>query len=307
VGAASNTQVHPFTALAANSPVDPGGAIASNIGERNSIGFSNYNALWAVLNKNMGHGLEFTMNYEWTKSMDINSLGSQGGYVLPDSNNPHENYGLSDFDVRQHYAGTAVYQLPFTRNRLVSGYQLSTIFQYQTGNPVNILASSSSFNGITGLIRPTQVGPISVSKVQNGGLTNVTFIQNPGGLAAGGDVCDLTNYTTACTYEIQGTQSNPTGTTAPTVYTGLGTMQRNAVTGPGYADLDISGQKDTKLFEGLTFSLRADAFDILNHPNFGQPSGNVQSSSFGQISSTRFATSDGGSSRQLQISGKFTF
>lgn len=57
----------------------------------------------------------------------------------------------------------------------------------------------------------------------------------------------------------------------------------------------------------LTFTLRVDAFDILDHPNFGQPSGNVQSTSFGQITATRFATSDGGSSRQLQLSGKFTF
>ncbi len=77
-------------------------------------------------------------------------------------------------------------------------------------------------------------------------------------------------------------------------------MQRNAFTGPGFADLDMSGEKDTKLREGLTFNLRVDAFDILNHPNFGQPSGNVQSSSFGQITGTRFAVSDGGSSRQLR-------
>jgi len=55
------------------------------------------------------------------------------------------------------------------------------------------------------------------------------------------------------------------------------------------------------------FKLRVDAFDILNHPNFGQPTGNVQSTAFGQISATRFATSDGGSSRQLQLSGKFIF
>ena len=79
------------------------------------------------------------------------------------------------------------------------------------------------------------------------------------------------------------------------------------MTGPGFADVDLSAEKDTKLFEALTFRLRVDAFDILNHPNFGQPSGNIDSSLFGQISSTRFATSDGGSSRQLQISGKLIF
>ncbi len=130
VGATSATQVHPFTALAAASPIRPGGAIASNIGYRTSNSFSNYNALWAVLGKNMSNGLDFTTNFEWTKSMDLNSLGSQGGLTLPDSTNPRENYGLSDFDVRRHFAGTAVYNLPFKRNRLVAGYQLSSIFQY---------------------------------------------------------------------------------------------------------------------------------------------------------------------------------
>ncbi len=80
---ASNT--HPYTALAANSPVAPNGAINSNIGKRNSISSSDYNALWTSVSKNMSNGFQFNMNFEWSKSMDLNSLGSQGGYVLPDS------------------------------------------------------------------------------------------------------------------------------------------------------------------------------------------------------------------------------
>jgi hypothetical protein len=299
VGSNSLNQVHPLTTLAANSPIDPGGAIASNIGERNSIGYSNYNALWLVLSKNMSHGLQFNMNYEWSKSMDINSLGSQGGYVLPDSNNPSENYGLSDFDVRNHFAGTGIYNLPFHRNRFVSGYQLTTIVQYQTGNPVNITAGSDGFNGITGLIRPNLLGPILHQKQQLAGQTNVTYIQNPTG-----SVCTEVTISPACNYEVP--QGYAPGTTT-LVYNGLGNAQRNAGIGPGFADVDLSGEKETKIFEGLSFTLRADAFDILNHPNFNQPSGNVQSTLFGQITSTRFATSDGGSSRQLQISGTFHF
>lgn len=297
VGSTSTTQVHPFTKLSPNSPIAQGAAIASNISERNSIGISSYNGLWAVLSKNMGNGLEFNMNYEWTKSMDLNSLGSQGVLVLPDTNNPKENYGRSDFDVRHHYAGTAIYALPFKSNRMVSGYQLSTIIQYQTGNPVNITSGSNSFNGVTGIVRPNLLGPITTLKQQKSGVTNVTFIQSTPNVTT----CFESTITPACSFE--------TLETTPTsgIYTGLGNIQRNAATGPGFADIDLSGQKDTKIFEGLTFSLRADAFDILNHPNFGQPSGNVQSSTFGQISSTRFATSDGGSSRQLQISAKFIF
>ncbi len=297
----------PFNTLALNSPIAPGASIASNLAERNSIGYSNYNAMWATLTKNMGHGLQFSMNYEWSKSMDINSLGSQGVSVtLPDSNNPAENYGLSDFDVRNHFAGTAIYNLPFKSNRFVSGFRLETIFQYQTGNPVNIVATSDGYNGNSGVIRPNLLGPVLRNKQQLPNNANVNYFTTTG-LGYGGSVCDITNYTPACNYEIVGTQASATAATAPATYTGLGNAQRNAGIGPGYADLDLSGEKETKIFEGLSFTLRADAFDILNHPNFGQPGNNVQSATFGQITATRFATSDGGSSRQLQLSGKFTF
>ena len=310
VGATSATQVRPYLTLSSSSPIDPGKSINSNITEANSTAYSNYNAMWATLSKNFSKGLQFSMNYEWAKSMDISSLGSQGtlaGNGLQDSNNPAGNYGLSDYDVRNHFAGTAIYSLPFKGNRLVSGYQLSAIVQYQTGNPVNILASSSSFNGVPGLVRPNQVGKVVRSKQQVPGQANVTLIQNTGGLAYGGSVCDITNYTSGCVFQIQGTQASATAATLPTLYTGVGTVQRNSVSGPGFADVDLSGQKETKIWESLSFTIRADAFDILNHPNFGQPSGNVQAATFGQITATRFATSDGGSSRQLQISGKFTF
>ncbi|HEX3572579.1 MAG TPA: carboxypeptidase-like regulatory domain-containing protein [Acidobacteriaceae bacterium] len=280
-----NGGTRPYLALAASSPIAAGASINSNISEANSIGISNYNALWLTLTKNMTHGLQFSTNYSYSKSMDLNSLGSQGAYVLQDSNNPANNYGLSDFDVRHHFAGTAIYDLPFMRNnRLLGGFRLSTIMQYQTGNPVNITSSSMTYTGVAGVIRPNLVGPISTMKQQRAGTTNVQFIQST-------NTC-TTTITTGCTFQI---------------INGIGNIQRNAVTGPGFADLDISGEKQTKIFESLTFTLRADAFDILNHPNFGQPSGNAQSTTFGQISATRFATSDGGSSRQLQISGKFTF
>jgi hypothetical protein len=299
----------PFNTLAASSPIAGGVSIASNMTERNSIGTSNYNALWATLSKNMGHGLEFSANYEWSKSMDLNSLGSQGGAVLPDSTHPAENYGLSDFDVRHHLAGTAIYALPFHRNRFVGGYRLITSYQYQTGNPINIVASSDGYDGESGLIRPNLVGKIARKKQYVPGQANVTYFSNPGAETYGGNVCDITNYTPSCTLEIAATQAGPANAavSANLNYNALGNIQRNYGTGPAFSDFGVSGEKETKIFESVSFTLRADAFDILNHPNFGSPTGNVQSSAFGQISATRFAISDGGSSRQLQISGKFTF
>ena len=297
VGATNKTQLRPYQTLSLNSPIDPGANINSNITEANSNSSSNYNAMWLTLGKSMAHGLEFNVNYEYTKSMDENSLGSQGGLNLQDSNNPAGNYGLSDFDVRHHVAGTVIYAFPkHGDNRLLSGYRMEAIVQYQTGNPINILASSNSFNGVAGVVRPNLIGRPITHKAQLPSATNVGFINNPAGT-----VCYESNVTPACTFEVE--ETTPTSG----VYTGVGDIQRNALTGPGFADVDLSGEKETKLFERVNFILRADAFDILNHPNFGQPSGNVQSASFGQITATRFATSDGGSSRQLQISGKFTF
>jgi len=276
--------VRPYTRLSANSPILPGASINVNIPEANSVGSSNYNAMWLTATKSFANGLSFNMNYNWSKSLDTNSLGSQGGYTFQDSNNPGNNYGPSDFDTRNHYAANAIYSLPFKRNRLVSGYRLSTIIQYQVGNPVN-LTNTSPFTGVSGLIRPNLVGPIVTQKLQVAGATNVSFIQSA--------VCTATLLPPNCSFQ---------NTTAS-----LGTMSRNKITGPGFADFDVSGEKDTKITERVTFKLRADAFDIFNHPNFGQPSGSTTSGSFGQISSTRFATSDGGSSRQLQISGKIVF
>ena len=282
--------VRPYPVLSATSPVDPGVSSNSNIGEINDVGYSSYNALWVVATKNLNHGLQFNMNYEWAKSLDTNSLGSQGGYTFQDSTNPAGNYGLSDFDTRHHYAGNAIYTLPFKGNRFVEGYSFSTIAQYQTGNPVNITYNTSTFTGVAGVIRPNQVGPIVTKKVQ-GASANVSFIQST--------VCPASGVTPTCSFQ--------------NLKAGLGDIQRNSVTGPGFADIDLSGEKDTRITERLSFNLRADAFDILNHPNLGQPftpgttSANTASSTFGQISSTRFATSDGGSSRQLQISGKFVF
>lgn len=275
--------VRPYPKLSATSPIDPGVATNVNIAEANSVGSSNYNAMWLTATKNFSHGLQFNMTYNWSKSLDTNSLGSQGGYTFQTSYNPGNNYGPSDYDTRNHFGGIAIYALPFKGNRFVEGFQFSTIVQYQTGNPVN-LTNTSTYTGVSGVIRPNLVGPIVTKKTQNA-IANVTFIQST--------VCPSSGVVAGCSFQ------NTTNS--------LGNLSRNKVLGPGFTDVDLSGEKNTKITERVTLKLRADAFDIFNHPNFGQPAGNTTSATFGQISSTRFATSDGGSSRQLQLSGKIVF
>jgi hypothetical protein len=99
------------------------------------------------------------------------------------------------------------------------------------------------------------------------------------------------------------------GCTFLTPTLGFGSMQRNSLTGPGFSDTDVSLQKTTRIAESVNFVLRMDAFDVLNQANFGNPglTASPGSTSFGQITQTRGAIGDAGSSRQLQFAAKVTF
>ena len=91
---------------------------------------------------------------------------------------------------------------------------------------------------------------------------------------------------------------------------GFGTLHRNALTGPGFADADVSLEKTTRIAEQTALILRIDAFDLLNHVNFANPTlaaTGAATSTFGQISATRTAVGDAGSSRQLQFAMRFEF
>ena len=87
----------------------------------------------------------------------------------------------------------------------------------------------------------------------------------------------------------------------------FGNLGRNVIIGPGFANVDIALMKQTKINEKIRLEMRADAFDALNHPNFGQPGVTVGTSTFGLLTNTRFPTGDSGSSRQMQLAMKLIF
>ena len=96
----------------------------------------------------------------------------------------------------------------------------------------------------------------------------------------------------------------------PATQTTLGNVARNSVYGPGFANVDLSLVKNTKITERINFQIRGDAFDILNHPNYGQPGRTLNAltgASLFTITSTRFPPGDSGSSRQLQLAAKLQF
>ena len=77
--------------------------------------------------------------------------------------------------------------------------------------------------------------------------------------------------------------------------------------GPGFRNVDFSVLKNTNITESLRIQFRTEIFDLFNHANFGQPGRVVGTPTFGQITNTRFATGDSGSSRQLQFALKLIF
>jgi hypothetical protein len=278
----------PFQTLANTVGAIPAGTtLSTTILEHDSSSNSNYHALWITANKRMSHGLQFNASYTWSHSIDDNSRNAEG-ISLQDSNNLLAERANSDFDTRHRFVVNAIYDLPFrSSSRLIGGWQVATIASLQSGNPFTVNdggAGASNLNGGALLgnvttVRPDIVGPVTVTNNPSGWLTLA-----PGALV------------------------NPTNH--------FGNLGRNAFVGPGWEDIDFSVIKNTKLTEKLNVQFRADAFDMLNHPNFGQPTANpgtaagalfTGGTTFAAISSTRFPAGDSGSSRQLQFALKLQF
>ena len=278
----AGTTARPYPAISAASPISPGSGLG-NITYYDSAGNSHYNALWITATKRMARGLQFQTSYTWSKSIDYNSLSSQG-VVVQDSNNIAGDRGLSDFDARHRFVLSGIYELPFKRNLAVSGWQLSSVTQVQTGNPFTVVTSNSGLTGLANTVRPDLLSPVTVGlgSAPNG---NPTWFQ-----------------ATACTAAAPGCSF--------LIANHLGNLGRGSLTGPGFTNVDISLLKNTRIRERFNVQFRADCFDVANHPNFGQPNrvaSTASGNTFGQITSTRFAVGDSGSSRQLQLALKVIF
>jgi outer membrane receptor protein involved in Fe transport len=261
-----NGGARPFPNLSASSPIRPGAPLG-NITEIEGTGNSSYNAMWLTATKRLSRGLQFNASYTYSKSIDYTSLNSQG-VILQDSYNEQANRGLSDFDARHRFVISGLYELPFHKNQLVDGWQLSSIVQSQSGNPVTIVVNNASFTGNNNTVRPDVTGPIAIIGTPARWFDTTPFVV-------------------------------PVGR--------FGDLGRNVVIGPGFNNTDFSIIKRTKIGENKTIEFRWEIFDLFNHANFGQPGRVVASATFGQITNTRFATGDSGSSRQMQFALKFKF
>jgi hypothetical protein len=257
--------VRPFPAVSATSPISPGAPLG-NITQVESTGFSSYHALWVSATKRLSRGLLFDASYTWSKSLDTNSLNSSG-FAVQNGYDIANQYGLSDFDARHRFVLSATYELPFEGHALTRGWQLATIVQAQSGNPVNIVTSNSSLNGVPNTVRPDVIAPIRI-------IGSVDQWFDPSSFVA---------------------------------VNRFGNLGRNVVIGPAFHNTDLSVVKTLTVAQRYRLQLRADVFDVFNHANFGPPGNVVGTPTFGKITRTRLPTGEAGSSRQIQLAMKLSF
>src|SRR5882762_5539562 len=308
----------PFPTLPQTSPVLPAQCVATtsnptgcrlnNFNQINSVGNSNYNAVWVKADKHFSHGLQFLASYTYSKALDYNSLSTAESLVIQNAYNPRGDYGLSEYDVRNRFVLSGFYELPFKGNRLVSGWQVGVVQQAQTGSPLTPSLTINPSPSIPLTVRPDLLQHVSGGGDPTAYFNNHTLCEpfngTPSGSAPAIPACATTPnaaFAVPCTFSsvptTAGRNNYPVvaGTCHP------GNLGRDAIIGPGFLDTDFSVTKNTKINERFNLQFRSEFFDIFNHANFGNPVLTLTSSSFGKIQSTRFPTGDFGSARQIQF------
>jgi hypothetical protein len=254
---------------------------------------SNYHSLQAVIQKRMTHGLDFSFNYVWShflSDMDSSGWGSRAGTQnYQDAYNPRANYGNANFDVRNAFKGSVVYQLPFGRGRqfannntfldlLIGGWQTAGTLVIQSGQPFTVTMSdkTSSYTLTSnGNWYPNVVGSASLSSRGAYHGTKQWF--------------------------------NEAAFAQPTPGT-LGNSGRNSLNGPGLTNVNFSLGKTFSIWENVKFQLRADASNIFNHPSFNLPNGALTLNSAGAVTTgTSTITSTTINGRYMSLLGKITF
>lgn len=250
----------------------------SRIGDWNA---SNYNGLSVKLEKRFAQGVSFQNAFTYGHAFDIINPamdlcdGCGSGDTIQDNYNIRANYASSDNDVRARYVLSGVLELPFGQGKpylahsgvaslVAGGWAVSPIYQVQSGLPFTPSLSYDAANAGT-VTRP--------NRLCNGNI-------------GGGPLSKY--FDTSCFV-------------APTSYT-FGNAGRNVLRAPGINNLDMSLQRRFPLpkLEGSVLNFRAEAFNILNHPQWGAPGATVGNTLYGVISSAN-------APRQWQMALHMTF
>jgi outer membrane receptor protein involved in Fe transport len=207
---------------------------------------SNYNAFQAQYRRPIAERLQALLNYTWSHSLDNASDDTVEATAISSTIiSAARDYASSAFDVRQSLSGALSYSIPMASKEgllsaLTRDWSLDGLIVARTGFPFNAVVLTTTISGVSP--RPDLVPGQPV------------WIVNP---AAGG-----------------GKSLNPAAFAIPAAGQ-QGTEGRNDIRGFGLTELDMSIGRKFRLSDRLGLQFRADAFNLLNHPNFSNPPGYV--------------------------------
>jgi len=264
----------------AGLPAAPPDTRFSTVTEVGNYGVSNYNGLTASFTRRVSSSFQLQASFTWSHALDDISNGgflpfsldTNTSVLLPQ--NPYcfrcSNYGNADYDSRRQFNATYVWNTPKLHNfwlNAIADWTISGTFFYFSGHPFTAIDGADSgtlagFNYGDTIFANSSVGPLSC-----------------GGSAV------ANNYvaTTPCM-----SASDFTTPVSPTGVFSFGNQRRNQIYGPGYFDTDLTIMKNFHIpgWEGAELQIGAQAFNVLNHPNFDQPVGDITNSQFGFINRT---------------------
>jgi len=264
--------------------IDDGFTFAS-IGEQSTFLHSKYNSFQATVEKSLSHGLSLRAAYTFAHALD-NGSSFEAGNVIP--SNFNLTYGNSAFDARHRFVAEYLYQIPdwgfhHLPSRITKGWTISGVTSLQTGFPIALSESDFRTLQCTPLIsfygcwdRPNIVAPVQTFSNPR----NVQTLPGATGVNRKGNF-----YFAPASFAREGCTA-PTQPIATCGF-GIGDAGRNLFHGPGLNNTDMSFYKDTQITEKVKIQFRADLFNAFNHAQFNNPSGNVASSLFGRVTTTR--------------------
>jgi hypothetical protein len=225
--------------------------------QEESTGRSNYNSLQASLRVNGWRGITSIVNYVWSKSLDDSSDGEDfepNASQPNDSTRPQLEYGPSNFNVPHRFTWIFSYDLPKmsgSMQRLKNGWGFNSTLTLQSGQPFQFNYNfEDDFSGSgSGFDRPDVVGPIRYHPDNPNNFIELSSFAIP---------CTVVGASGAATDCIPGTRH-------------FGNLGRDALHGPTFKQWDFALYKNTAITERVNLQLRAEFFNILNHPNFANP------------------------------------
>jgi hypothetical protein len=240
----------------------------------NDVAWANYNGLVATVQHRLSTTFSMLTNFTWSKCLNVaDASGDWSSTPFEDPYSYHMDYGRCGSDYRRIFNTSVIAKSEFNvhgiARYIINDWEFAPLIHIASGGPVNVTDSTDLSFTAEGNDRPNFVP----------GVKAVDFVKLHGGNApASLATREYLNINAFC--------SNQTTCPNPVTLGTFGDLKRNAINGPMSFQNDAQISRIFPVKERINLAARLEAFNVLNHPSFSNPTATLTSKTFGQISST---------------------